>query len=123
MNALSLDKGRNTEIGILLDVLLSSLDVLQDPVVRHGDADVKRTAAFAGAPLQAGLVEGVGGLVHPVADVALEKLGRLLLDGHPRQQVGDAGIDGGLGVLVKGILETRASLVGSRDGGRKEDSR
>jgi hypothetical protein len=93
VKALGLNKRRDAEICIVLNVVLGSLDVLRDPLVRHGDANVKGAAPELCAPFQASLVESAGGLVHPVPDVALDKLGCLLLDRHAREKVCDASID------------------------------
>jgi hypothetical protein len=113
VDALGLNKGRDAQVGALLDVILGRLDLPGDPLVGDSDTDVEGAASGFGTPRKAGLVEGVGCLVHPIPNVALEELGSFLLNSHPRQQVGNAGVDRSLGVLVHGILEARTSLISS----------
>lgn len=120
MDALGLDERRDAETRLLLNVLLGLPDVVGEPLVGHRNTDVKRASPVPGAPFEAGPVELVGSLIHPVADVSLEKLRSFLLDGHPRKQIGNTIVHRGQGVLVDGIAEIRPALTGSQRGWAKE---
>lgn len=109
MDTFTLYQGRDTQRRILHEVILSKLDAMCNPLLIHRIAHIEGAASVRHIPCEAGGVESVVRHVDPVADVPLDELARLVLNGHALEQILHTVLDARFRVLVDGIAKVRSS--------------
>ncbi|KAG7149977.1 hypothetical protein HYQ46_001100 [Verticillium longisporum] len=97
------------------EVVLGELGSTADHGAVHEEAGPDRVGALGGDPLHGGLVVATISNVEVVANITLDELGRLLLNSHALEEVGDSVIDIGVRVLVDGNARGVLGLSGHHE--------